>query len=35
MWPWWVTAIALVVGAVIGMFLAALMIANGRSDPRD
>lgn len=35
MWPWWVSLIALAVGAVIGIFLAALMIANGRSDPRE
>lgn len=35
MWPWWVTVIALVAGAVIGFFLTALMIANGRSDPRE
>lgn len=32
---WWVSLIALAVGAVIGVFLSALMTANGRSDPRD
>ncbi len=35
MWPWYVTAIALVVGVAIGFFLFALICANGRSDPRD
>ena len=35
MWPWWVSLIALAVGAAIGFFLYALMEANGRSDPRD
>lgn len=35
MWPWWVALIALFVGGIIGFFLAALMTANGRSDPRD
>lgn len=35
MWPWWVSLIALAVGAIIGFFLYALMVANGRSDPRD
>lgn len=33
--PWWVGLMMLVAGAVIGFFLTALMIANGRSDPRD
>ena len=32
---WWVGLMMLVAGAVIGFFLSALMIANGRSDPRD
>ena len=35
MWPWWVSLIALAVGATIGFFLYALITANGRSDPRD
>lgn len=35
MWPWWVSLIALTVGAAIGFFLYALMEANGRSDPRE
>ena len=33
--PWWVGLMMLIAGAVIGIFLSALMIANGRSDPRD
>lgn len=33
--PWWVGMMMLVAGAVIGFFISALMIANGRSDPRD
>lgn len=35
MWPWWISLIALAVGAVIGFILSALMAANGRSDPRE
>lgn len=33
--PWWVALIALLAGVIIGFFLAALMAANGRSDPRE
>ena len=33
--PWWVGRALLAAGAVAGVFLTALMIANGRSDPRD
>lgn len=33
--PWWVALIALFCGIVIGLILTALMIANGRSDPRE
>jgi len=33
--PWWLAFIALFVGGIIGFFLAALMVANGRSDPRE
>lgn len=33
--PWWVGIMMLVAGAAIGFFLSALIIANGRSDPRD
>ena len=33
--PWWVAFIALFVGGIIGFFLAALMVANGRSDHRE
>lgn len=33
--PWWVALIALFVGGIIGLFLSALMVANGRSDPRE
>lgn len=33
--PWWVALIALFVGGIIGFFLMALMVANGRSDPRE
>ena len=32
---WWVGIMMLVAGAAIGFFLSALIIANGRSDPRD
>lgn len=33
--PWWVGVIMLIAGATAGFCLTALMIANGRSDPRD
>ena len=33
--PWWVGLALLAAGAVAGVFLTALMIANGRSDPHD
>lgn len=33
--PWWVALIDLFVGGIIGFFLAALMVANERSDPRE
>ena len=33
--PWWVGLMMLIAGAAIGFFLSTLMIANGRSDPRE
>lgn len=33
--PWWVGLILMVAGAIIGFFLAAVITANGRSDPRE
>lgn len=33
--PWWLAVAALFAGGIIGFFLAALMVANGRSDPRE
>lgn len=32
---WWVGLMLMAAGAAIGFILSALVIANGRSDPRD